>query len=131
MGANQNSSQELGLYPKLNPTPLFSNSTRGGAIVSWSSCKYTILTRPTMKAELTILVTTTVEVDWLRELLMDLSIVEKPLPTILMNCDHQIVIAKVDNSKDNMKSPRHIKRRLKYVKKMRNSRGYYIGLYPY
>jgi hypothetical protein len=26
--------------------------------------------------------------DWLRELLMDLPIVEKPLPVIMMNCDN-------------------------------------------
>jgi hypothetical protein len=38
-----------------------------------------------------------------------------------MNCDNQIVIVKVDSSKDNMKSSRHIKRRLKSVRKMRNS----------
>jgi hypothetical protein len=41
---------------------------------------------------------------------MDLPIVEKPLSTILMNYDNQIVIVKVENSKDNMKSSRHIKR---------------------
>jgi hypothetical protein len=39
-----------------------------------------------MEAELTTL--DTVEVDWLRELLMDLPIVEKPLSAILMNCDN-------------------------------------------
>jgi hypothetical protein len=38
-----------------------------------------------------------------------------------MNCDNQMVIVKIDSSKDNMKSSRHIKRRLKYVRKMRNS----------
>jgi hypothetical protein len=52
---------------------------------------------------------------------MDLRIVEKPLSTILMNCDNQTVIVKVYSSKDNMKSSRHIKRRLKFVRKMRNS----------
>jgi hypothetical protein len=41
---------------------------------------------------------------------MDLPIVEKPLPAILMNYDNQMVIVKVDSSKDNMKSSRHIKR---------------------
>ena len=61
------------------------------------------------------------EADWLRELLMDLPIVEKPIPAILMNCDNQTVIVKVNNSKDNMKSSRHIKRRLKSVRKMKNS----------
>jgi hypothetical protein len=75
-----------------------------------------------MEAELAALETTTVEVDWLHELLMDLPIVKKPLSAILIICDNQTVIVKVDNSKDNMKSSRQIKRRLKSVRKMRNSR---------
>ena len=52
---------------------------------------------------------------------MDLSVVEKPIPAILMNCDNQTMIIKVNSSKDNMKSSRHVKRRLKSVRKMRNS----------
>jgi hypothetical protein len=52
---------------------------------------------------------------------MDLPIVEKSLPTIFINCDNQMVIVEVDSSKDNMKLSRHIKRRLKSVRKMRNS----------
>jgi hypothetical protein len=95
--------------------------TLGGAAVSWRSCKQMILTRSTMEAELTALDTATLEADWLHELLMDLLIVEKPLPAIMMNCDNQTVIVKVDSSKDNMKSSRHIMRRLKSVRKMRNS----------
>jgi hypothetical protein len=87
------------------------------AAVSWRSCKQTILMRSTMETELTALDTTTVEANWLRELLMDLPIIEKPLPAILMNCDNQTVIVKVDSSKDNMKSSRHIKRQLKSVRK--------------
>jgi hypothetical protein len=75
-----------------------------------------------MKAELTTFDTTTVEADWLRELLMDLPIIEKPLSAILMNYNNQTVIVKVDSSKDNMKSSRHIKRWLKSVRKMRKSR---------
>jgi hypothetical protein len=94
--------------------------TLGGATVSWRSCKQIILTRSTMEAELTALDIATVKTDWFRELLMDLPIVEKPLPAILMNCDNQTVIVKVDSLKDNMKSSRHIKRRLKSVRKMRN-----------
>jgi hypothetical protein len=95
--------------------------TIGGVVVSWRSCKQTILMRFTMEAELATLDTTTVEADWLREFLMDLPIVEKSLSAILMNCDNQMMIVKVDSSKNNMKSSRHIKRRLKSVKKMRNS----------
>ena len=95
--------------------------TLGGAAVSWKSCKQTILTRSTMEAELTALDTATVEAEWLRELLMDLPVVEKPIPAILMNCDNQTVIVKVNSSKDNKKSSRHVRRRLKSVRFMRNS----------
>ena len=38
-----------------------------------------------------------------------------------MNCDNQNMITKVNSSKDNMKSTRHIKRRLKSVRKLRNT----------
>jgi hypothetical protein len=72
----------------------------GGGVVSWRSCKQTILTKSTMEAELTALDTASVEVEWLRELLLDLPVVEKPIPTILMNCDNQIVITKVNRAKD-------------------------------
>ena len=61
-----------------------------------------------MKAELTALDTATVEPEWLRELLMDLSVVEKPIPAILMNRDNQTVIVKVNSSKDNLRSSRHV-----------------------
>jgi hypothetical protein len=42
-----------------------------------------------MEAELAAFDTATVEAEWLHELLMDLPIVEKPIPIILMNCDCQ------------------------------------------
>jgi hypothetical protein len=95
--------------------------TFDGVAASWRSCKQTILMKSTMEVELTALNTTTVEAEWPRELLMDLPIIEKPLTIILMNCDNQTVIVKVDSSKDNMRSSRHIKRWLKSVRKMRNS----------
>ena len=75
-----------------------------------------------MKAELTALDTTGSEAEWLRDLLMDLSVVENPIPAISMNCDNQTVITKVNSFKDNVKSTRHVKRQLKSVKKLRNSR---------
>ena len=96
--------------------------TLGGGAVSWKSCNQTILTRSTIEAELTTLDTATLEAEWLRELLMDLPMVEKPIPAILMNCDNQTVIGKVNNSKDNMKSSRHVKRRLKSVRKLKKSK---------
>ena len=95
--------------------------TLGGGAISWRSCKQTILTRSTMEAELIGLDIATVEAEWLRELLMDLPVVEKPVPAILMNYDNQTVIVKVNSAKDNAKSSRHVKRRLKSVRKLRNS----------
>jgi hypothetical protein len=92
-------------------------SLGGGAV-----CKHTILTRSTMEAELTALDTAGVEAEWLRVLLMDLPIVEKSILAISMNCDDQTVIIKVKSSRDSMRSIRHVKRRLKSVKKLRNSR---------
>jgi len=95
----------------------------GGGAISWKSCKQTILTKSTMEAELTSLDTAGTEAEWICELLMDLQVVEKPVPAICMNCDNPIVITKVISSKDNMKSTRHVKKwQLKTVKKLRNSR---------
>jgi hypothetical protein len=74
-----------------------------------------------MEAELTALDIASAEAEWLRELLSDLPVVGEPIPAMLMNCDNQIVITKVNGAKDNAKSTRHVKRRLKTVRKLRNS----------
>jgi len=74
-----------------------------------------------MEAELTALEIASTEAEWLRELLMDLPVVEKQIPAILINRDNQTVIMKVKNSQDNMKSNKHIKHRLKSVRKLSSS----------
>jgi hypothetical protein len=74
-----------------------------------------------MEVELTALDTAFVEAEWLHELLLDLPVVEKPVSAILMNCDNQTMITKVNNAKDNAKSTRHVKRRLKSIRELRNS----------
>jgi hypothetical protein len=74
-----------------------------------------------MEAELTALDTARSEAKWLCDLLMDLPVVENHIPAISMNCDNKTVITKVNSSKDNMKSTRHVKTRLKSVRKLRNS----------
>jgi hypothetical protein len=73
-----------------------------------------------MKAKLTALDTASTEAEWPRELLSDLPVVEKPIPVILMNCDNQTMITKVNSVKDNVKSTRYVKRRLKSIRKLRN-----------
>jgi hypothetical protein len=49
-------------------------------------------------------------------------VIEKHVPAISMKCDNQTVIIKINSSKDNIKSTRHIKRRLKSIGKLINSR---------
>ena len=83
-----------------------------------------------MEAELTALYIVGVEAECLRELLIDLPVVEKPIPAISMNYDNQTMKIKVNSSRDNMKSTRHVKRRLKSIRKLRNF-GNSVGLYPY
>jgi hypothetical protein len=75
-----------------------------------------------MEAELIALDTASAEAEWLHEFLMNLPVVENPIPAISMNYDNQTVITKVNSSRDNMKSTRHVKRRLKSIRKLRNCR---------
>jgi hypothetical protein len=80
--------------------------TIGGAIVPWRSCKQTTLTKSTMEAELVALESATTEAEWLKELLMDLPMVDKPVPTIILHCDNQSMIIIVGNAKENAKFSR-------------------------
>jgi hypothetical protein len=63
-----------------------------------------------MEVELVALETTTSEAEWLRELLMDLPVLSKSVPKILLHCDNESVITIVGNAKENLKSTRHVKR---------------------
>ena len=62
-----------------------------------------------MEAELTVLDIASTEVEWLCELLLDLPVVEKPILAILMNCDNQTTINKLNSAKDNTKSKNTLK----------------------
>jgi hypothetical protein len=95
--------------------------TIGKAAVSWRSRKQTILTKSTMEAELVALESATMEAGWLKELLMDLPMVAKPVPAILLHYDNQNVITIVGNAKENAKFSRHVKRRIKSVRQLRNT----------
>jgi hypothetical protein len=83
--------------------------TIGGAPVSWRSRKQTILTKSTMEVELVAFESAISEAEWLKELLMDLPMVAKLVPAILLHCDNQSVITIVGNTKENTKFSRHEK----------------------
>jgi hypothetical protein len=80
-----------------------------------------VLTKSTTEVELVALETTTNEAEWLRELLMNLPFVDKLVPPILMYCNNQSMLTQVMNTKDNSKSNKHIKHRLKSVRKIKNT----------
>jgi hypothetical protein len=73
-----------------------------------------------MEVELTALDTTSVEAELLRDILSNLSVVEKPVLVILLNYDNQAMITKVNSAEDNAKSTRYVIRHLKIVRKLRN-----------
>ena len=56
----------------------------------------------------------------MRELLLNLHVIEKG-DCYSYNSNNKILIVKVNNSKDTVKSSRHVKRHLKSVRKLRNS----------
>jgi hypothetical protein len=95
--------------------------TIGGAVISWRTRKHTILTKSTIEAKLVELESATIEAEWLKELLMNLSMVAKPVPAIVLHCDNRCVITIVGNAKENVKFSRHVKRRIKSVRHLRNT----------
>ena len=68
-----------------------------------------------MEAELVALDSAAVEAEWIRELLSDLPVLKKLIPAVLTYCNNQTVLVKAKSRKDNIKSSKHIKRRLKSV----------------
>jgi hypothetical protein len=52
-------------------------------------------------------------------LLLDLSIVEKLIPTTLINRYNQTIIMKVASSKDNLRFLRHVRRQSRSIRKLR------------
>nr|KYP73871.1 Retrovirus-related Pol polyprotein from transposon TNT 1-94 [Cajanus cajan] len=88
--------------------------TRGA--VAWKSAKQTI-SRFTMEAEIIALDTTSSETGFLKNLLYDLPLLNKPIPPISMHCDSQVAIAKVTSKNFNEKR-RHLRIRHKSIRNL-------------
>lgn len=81
-----------------------------GGAVSWKSKKQTILAQSTMESELIALASASEEANWLRNLLSDIPLWERPIPAVLIHCDSTAAIAKVQNRYYNGKK-RQIRRK--------------------
>jgi hypothetical protein len=71
--------------------------TLGGKDVSWMSSKQICNARSTMESEFVALEKVGTETEWLRNLLADIPLWDKPLTSIVMYCDSQAAIACAKN----------------------------------
>lgn len=78
--------------------------TLGGGAVCWRSKKQQIIAKSTMEAELIALASASEEAGWLRDLLFEMPMWEKPVPPILIHCDSTAAIGRVQSKYYNGKS---------------------------
>ena len=81
--------------------------TLGGGFVSWGSKKQTYISHSTMEEKFIALAATGKEVEWLRDLMIDIVFTANSMSTILIHCDSQVTLARVYNGKCRHKSIRH------------------------
>ena len=70
-----------------------------------------------MEEEIIALNTSTIEAEFLKNLLCDLPLLNKPIPLIPMHCDSQVAISKVTRKKFNEKI-RYLRVRYKYIRNL-------------
>jgi hypothetical protein len=88
-----------------------------GGVVSWKSKKQTILAQSTMESEMIALATASEEASWLRCLLSEIPLWEKPMPAVLIHCDSTAAIAKIESRFYNGKR-RQIRRKHSTVREL-------------
>ncbi|WKA11319.1 hypothetical protein VitviT2T_028829 [Vitis vinifera] len=81
--------------------------TLGGGVVSWGSKKQTCISHSTMEAEFIALAATGKEVEWLKDLMMDIPFTANNVSTVSIHCDSQATLARAYSGVYNGKS-RHI-----------------------
>ena len=94
--------------------------TLGGGAICWKSKKQQIIAKSTMEAELIALASASEEAGWLRDLLSEIPMWEKPMPPVLIHCDSTATIGRVRNKYYNGKS-RSIKRKHSNVRSYINN----------
>ncbi|GJT69582.1 zinc finger, CCHC-type containing protein [Tanacetum coccineum] len=91
--------------------------TLGGGAVCWGSKKQTCMTHSTMEAEFLALAVASKEVEWLRNMLLDIELWAQPMPAISLHCDSQSTLSRAYNKVYNGKY-RHISLRHAYIKEL-------------
>lgn len=88
-----------------------------GRAISWASKKQTCIAHSTMEAEFIVLAAAGKEAEWIRDLLRDIHLWHRPIPSIPKYCDSVATLSKVNNVVYNGKS-RHIGLRHNYVRQL-------------
>eukprot|EP00261_Vitis_vinifera_P027472 XP_010661281.1 PREDICTED: uncharacterized protein LOC104881771 [Vitis vinifera] len=91
--------------------------TLGGGAVSWGSKKQTCISHSAMEAEFIALAATGIELEWLRDLMMDIPFTANNVSTVSIHCDSQATLARAYSGVYNGKS-RHISIRHEYVRQL-------------
>jgi len=93
----------------------------GGGPISWSSKKQTCIADSTMTSEFIALHSAGKEAEWLRDLMHEIPLLQKPISPIVIHCDNNATLAKAYSQVYNGKS-RHIGVRHSYIQGLiRNS----------
>ncbi|GJW40855.1 hypothetical protein Tco_0066700, partial [Tanacetum coccineum] len=79
----------------------------GGGAISWASKKQTCITSSTMESEFVALAAAGKEVEWLKNLLLEIPLWVKPIAPISIRCDSAATLAKAYSQMYNGKS-RHL-----------------------
>ena len=91
--------------------------TLADGVVSCASKKQTCITHSTMESEFIALAAAGKEVEWLRNMLLDIKLWPQPMPAISLYCDSQTTMSKAFSKMYNGKS-RHISLRHEYVRQL-------------
>ena len=78
--------------------------TLGSGAICWKSKKQTIIANSIIEVELIALASASEEANWLKDLLYEIPLWEKPIPPILIHCDSTTAIGRVKNCYYNGKS---------------------------
>ncbi|XP_073046157.1 uncharacterized protein [Primulina eburnea] len=89
--------------------------TLGGGAISWASKKQACITHSTMESEFSALAAVGKEVEWLRNLSLDIKLWPQSMPAISLHCDSQATMSKAFNKIYNGKY-RHIALRHEYIR---------------
>ncbi|CAM8993818.1 unnamed protein product [Rhodiola kirilowii] len=89
----------------------------GGGAISWASKKQTCISSSTMESEFVALAAASKEAEWLKNMIHEIPLWERPISPILIHCDSAAALAKVYSHVYNGKS-RHLGVRHRAVREL-------------